>query len=204
VILRPCIAHLPRNLRGREGVQAARKLARLSLERCASRLGLEAQALSFPRDAERAPQPMDHAGQRWHWSTTNTKGLVAGLLGPTPLAVDAEWLGRPRQAALAAYLPGAEVRALGLPAGHAELALWSAKEAVIKLTGIGMAAMGRTALKEVLGQERLLFSLDGRTYQVLQNWQPEHVISVACGLLDSLESIQLEVDALSQQELPQA
>lgn len=197
MILQPCLAPLPMGMRGRSGVEHARRQARLALDACSRKLGLEAHSLSFPRDPERAPLPMQVSGELWHWSTTNTTGLAAALIGPTPLAIDAEWLGRERTEALDAYLPGREVRALGLPKRRGQLALWSAKEAVIKLTGIGMAAMGRTQLELLLAPGRLAISLDGKLYQVLQSWRPEHVLSVACASERELR-LELEFSTLGQ------
>ena len=77
-------------------VEEARRLGRRALEE-ASRLARLSAPTEFPRDAERAPLPFEDErapGRLWHWSTTNTRGLVAAAVAPAPIGIDAEWLDR--------------------------------------------------------------------------------------------------------------
>ena len=194
--LYPSLAHLasgPAAPRARAGVELARERAQQALELCAERLGLKALALDFPRDAERAPLPMQMDGKSWHWSTTHTEGLAAALLGPLPLGIDAEWLQRPRQAAVGEYFSKHELALLQLPAERAALALWSAKEAVLKLSGIGMAGMGRTTLESCDPGGRMRLRLDDRLHLVRQSWLPEHVLSCAISLSPSIQDFEIEL-----------
>lgn len=195
----------PPTPRGRAGVELARQRAQQALEASAQRAGLADLALEFPRDAERAPLPMRRGGESWYWSTTHTHGLAAGMIGNRPLGIDAEWLARPRQEALGEYLSQAELEAMQLPGAHAALALWSAKEAVLKLSGIGMAAMGRTTLVSRSAGGRLWLRLDGRLHLVRQSWLEEHVLSLAIQPTPEFQDFELELcflEAVQEQPTP--
>ncbi len=188
VMLYPVVARVPRGLVGREGVQRARTLGRASLDYSSKLTRLGTSAVDYPRDRERAPAPFEHGGTTWHWSTTNTPGLAGGVVAPLRVSIDAEWLDRPRLEATLEYFAADELeplRDIGLDARRAALSLWSAKEAVIKLTGIGMAGMGRARLERVLAPEngapsRLAVAFEGERFCVHQRWNGEHVVSIAC------------------------
>lgn len=182
MILHPVAAFGALELHGREKVRVARALGRAALRRSARlmKLELEDEEEAFPRDAERAPLSFERAGRTWCWSTTNTRGLSCAIVAPTRVGIDAEWLGRPRLGAALRYLPASELGAMGLEPRRAAFALWSAKEAVLKLTGLGMSGMGRTELVRVAGAGRATLELDDEVWEVRQVWESEHVISIAC------------------------
>lgn len=196
MILHPVAAFGPMDLRGRDKVRSGRELGRAALLRSARlmRLELDAEEDPFERDPERAPLAFERAGRTWCWSTTNTTGLSCAVVAPTRVGIDAEWLGRPRLGAALRYLPANELGAMGLEARRAAFALWSAKEAVLKLTGLGMAGMGRTRLVRAPGPGRATLELDDDLWQVRQLWEAEHVISIAC----AEPEFTLELDHLAQ------
>jgi len=180
VILHPVLARLERGSRGRRGVDEARRLGRAALE-VSSRLARRPPVVgdAFPRDAERAPLAARTNGTTWHWSTTNTTGLAAAVVAPVRVGIDAEWLDRPRIEAPLDYFEETERALLGLDERCGVLALWSAKEAVLKLTGIGMAGMGRVRLLAAPTGNRLSLAFDGEAYEVVLLWEGEHVIALA-------------------------
>jgi hypothetical protein len=185
MILHPVVGRVPRGLSGRAGVQEARRIGKLALEESARLARFEGEA-RFPRDAERAPVAVrPPGGATWHWSTTNTPGLAAGVVAPARVGVDAEWLDRPRIEAALEYFDAEELALLDRDERTGVLGLWSAKEAILKLTGVGMAGMGRVRLEGVLPRDgakddRLVLSFRDEVLQVAQLWQGEHVLSVAC------------------------
>ncbi|MEW6074296.1 MAG: 4'-phosphopantetheinyl transferase superfamily protein, partial [Planctomycetota bacterium] len=130
------------------------------------------------RDERGAPRPS--AG--WHWTNTNTRGLAAALVAPVPVGIDAEWAHRPRFEAARARFdrddPGELARAGGRDREHV-LLLWTAKEAVLKLTRAGIADLGRTSLTAVLGGERLRLESRGEEYEVRALRWNAHLIAVA-------------------------
>lgn len=182
MILHPVAAFGGHSLRGAEKVRMGRDLGRAALVRSARLMKLELAEVEepFPRDAERAPLPIQHQGHTWRWSTTNTHGLSCAIVAPTRVGIDAEWLGRPRLGAALKYLPARELGATGLEPRCAAFALWSAKEAVLKLTGLGISGMGRARLVRVTAPGCLSVELDEELWVVRQLWEQNHVISVAC------------------------
>ena len=186
MILHPVLARIPRGLRGKKGVEAGRQLGRAALE-YSTRQAKRPEELSrgtdpYPRDEERAPLPSHPArpGEpTWHWSTTNTTGLAAAIVAPCRVGIDAEWLDRPRIEAALEYFDAAERERLGLDERRGVLALWSAKEALLKLTGDGMSGMGRARLVDVLAPDRLRLALDGSEHEVALLFEGEHVLALA-------------------------
>ena len=191
MILRAVLAARPTAPRGRAGVEEARRLGRAALEESARVSGFELPAGTppFPRDAERAPLPIQRTDGHGplYWSTTNTTGLVVALVAPVPVGVDAEWLGRPRSEAVVAYVPEGERQRTGLATPLAAFAIWSAREAVVKCAGIGMAAMGDVALVDAPSAGPWSMRLGSALYHVRQLRDERHVVSVAARSTFELE-----------------
>lgn len=103
---------------------------------------------AWPHDAAGAPAPQ----RAWHASWSDTTGLVAALVAPLPVALDVEWRHRPRwQAARERFSESGELARLApVAAGgneqEAVLALWTAKEALLKLARTGLADLARCPL----------------------------------------------------------
>lgn len=186
--LHPVISARDPRLVGRAGVQDGRRLGRRCLERSARLVGAphppptsgdspEPDRLpEFPRDSAGAPLPYHD----WHWSTTNTRGLAGGLVAPCPVALDAEWLKRPRLGAVRSYF---DPRELALVAGFgapAALVLWTAKEVVLKLTGVGLAGLPDCELISAEAPHALVVGFRGRRQRVHSMVAHEHVLAFAC------------------------
>lgn len=160
---------------GRAAVQAARRVAAAALEASARRAGALVRA--FARDADGAPL----AAGGWHWSLSNTKGLVAALVAPAPVGIDVEPLARPRLDAARRRLDELDPGALGRLGGDraAVLLLWTATEAVLKAARVGIAGLARCRLVERVAADRLSMSLDGATFDVRLRRVGAHVAAVA-------------------------
>ncbi len=111
----------------------------------ASTLGIDDSRLRIARDPRGKPQLVE-GGRDWHFSLSHSHGhaLLAVLEG-CPVGVDLEWP-RPRSHLLALasrYFTGGEAATLaGLDASERVVAfyqLWTAKEAVLKASGLGLA-----------------------------------------------------------------
>ncbi|HED66797.1 MAG TPA: 4-phosphopantetheinyl transferase family protein [Planctomycetes bacterium] len=180
MIVYPVCARVPSGLRGRRGVDEARRLGHEALElsaRLARRPPVE--GASFPRDDERAPLPVRTGRCTWHFSTTNTRGLAAAVVAPFRIGIDAEWLDRPRIEAPLAYFDARERARLGLDERRGVIALWSAKEAVLKQVGVGIAGMGRVRLESAAPGHRLRLAFDGERFDVRLFFRGDHVLSIA-------------------------
>jgi len=147
---------------GREGVAAVRERQRAALVEAGRRAGAPALA-ELPRDADGAPVPF---ADGWRWTAANTRGAAVGAVARAPLGVDVESLTRPRVPAPGEFAGVDELihapihapidratdragdRAINRAGDDADrwttertLALWCAKEAVLKLTGVGIAEL---------------------------------------------------------------
>ena len=180
MILHPVLARVPRGRHGRAGVEASRALAQRALDHAASLARPEGERTLLAMDTERAPLPSSAGGTTWHWSRTNTTGLVAALVSSVPVGIDAEWLDRPRIEAALEYFDESERAALGLDERRGVLALWCAKEAVLKETRIGLAGMARVRLLAADG-DRLTLGFDQERHCVRLLWEGEHVLAISSG-----------------------
>ena len=175
------LATVPPELRGRAQANEGRRLGALALARSARKARLTGAPKTFPRDEEGVPTSFaDAKGTTWHWSTTNTRGRVGGVVAPTPVALDAEWRGRSRLDAVRGSSAPDEMQKLeGFPEPR-ELVLWTAKEAVLKVARVGLAGLSKTSLFAVLSRDRLVLSYEEKRYAVRTFVLEEHVIAIAC------------------------
>ena len=174
--------HLP-DLRGQAGLDRLRRLSRLALADAIERVGaktslVQTSALGAPR-----------ASNGWYISKTHTKGLAAAAVCSTPIGIDGEWIGRPRLRAARESAQAAELSLLGTaPSSEAEslVLLWTGKEAVLKRAGLGLTGISRCRLIDNLGDDRLLFELDGESYGVHAHRIGEYWLSVSSSSEPSL------------------
>ncbi len=194
MILRPVVARFATSLTGAETVVEGRRCGKHVLARAAAEAG--ATDWIPARDEKGAPRPTDG----WHWTNTNTRGLAAALVAPLPIGIDAEWMHRPRVEAARRRFDrddASELDRIGGRNRECVLRLWTAKEAVLKLTRIGIADLGRTPLTAVLDGERLRLTNRGDEYEVCVRPWGEHLVAVAYPAATSptIELVPLEIPA---------
>lgn len=166
----------------RKRVDSQKRAAREALGLAAERQGLTFGAL--PRDEHGAPQAVNGH----HWSITHTSDYVGGAAAPWPLGIDIERVreASPEVVAEAASEAELEVvrRLFGETEPEAFSRLWSAKEALLKLTGEGLCGLSKVTLSPSSDLERRpgLWLRHGQGEQfVHQLRHGEHFASVACG-----------------------
>jgi hypothetical protein len=166
-------------LAGREGVRALRARQAEAL-RAAARAAGAPVPRAFPRDARSAPLPF---AQGWSWSAANTRGAALAAVAEAPLRVDVEALARPRVAPAAAFAGPAELALHPRWSAPLALALWAAKEAALKLAGVGVAELFACRLAAPPGgdePDELVLEHRGRRLRVLLLRAEGFLLALAC------------------------
>ena len=182
LVLAPTPADLPRS----RHVAAAREASLRALAASARLAGVEPRA----PDTDEAGAPLPWGA--WHWSLAHTRGLALALVAPGPAGVDVERLDRARVADLTDRIVSPAERALLddlLPATL--LRVWTAKEAVLKRAGVGLAELDDCRLAGPLGvlsgEGEAVVRHRGAVHRVLQ-WHVDaagdgsatHVVAACC------------------------
>lgn len=181
VILR--VPQLDRDLRGSKKVQALSRLARQALARSCSRSGLRLE--SFPKDDRGAPLPVDGI----HWSVSHKSDVVGGVAAPLPVGFDLETV-RPVNEALMTKI--AEKDEWRLAGGHQPalfFRFWTAKEAVLKAVGKGIAGLTRCRVREVVDERCMILTFDEQRWSVEQVWFGRHLAALTSHQLNVVWTI---------------
>ena len=177
---------VPGHLAGRLGVLAQRAAGRRALSRALSRtLGEGApDARDLSRTDDGAPAALEHGGSAWHWSVAHTAcpsgGLAVAAVARTPVGVDVESLDRPRIAPAEAFADAGELELLSPRDDLATLRLWTAKEALVKRAGCGIAELRDCRLERV-SPRAMVLRHRGRRRRVIHHLWGRHVVAVAGG-----------------------
>jgi phosphopantetheinyl transferase len=145
----------------RERVALASERAREALSASARLSGAALGELE--KDARDAPLPSNG----WHWSIAHAGPCVAGVVCRQPVGVDLEPLAERRPELVAAVLSAGE-RELLAPFGRGGFVRgWTAKEAVLKKLGVGLAELSRCRIVAVDATQGVLELMhDGRGHRV--------------------------------------
>lgn len=167
----PLPTRLPRPQRFRTARAAVAMALRASADLAGAPHALPCE--DWPRLPSGAPAPV----HGWHAAFADTTGLVVAAVAPVALGLDAEWLARPRwEAARARFEASGELARLGGDARADVLALWCAKEALLKRAGVGLADLGRCPLVRRAG-DVLHLAHAGDTHAVALRRTPTHVLA---------------------------
>ena len=166
-------------LKGRGRVVALSRLARQALEICSEKGRLQLGKLI--KDANGAPMPFDGH----YWSLTHKPKYVGAVISLQKTGIDIE-----------------EVRTISSPmfkrvAGDGEWRLgesrsdmlffrfWTAKEAVLKAEGVGMAGLSNCVVKQLWDQRHLEIAYQDKRYLIEQVYFNGHIAAVVKNRLDS-------------------
>lgn len=176
-IIHPVILPVPDDARDISPYRRVRLLsrhAREALRRSAERLQVELGPLE--KDPRGAPLPF----QGYFWSLTHKPDYVGGVLAPSPVGLDLEKI-RPCSKALFRKTASEEEWALAEGGEREQIFFryWTAKEAVLKTGGEGIAGLSRCRVRKVLDDDHLLVDYGGVTWPVEQIFFDGHVASAA-------------------------
>ena len=161
-----------RRLSGREKVAALSCLARAALRASADRAGMALGQLA--QDEEGVPLP---AGDR-AWSVSHKPGYVAAVAGRGAAGIDIEEL-RPRRKEIFPLVASeAEWTLFGGTSWDSLYRCWTAKEAVVKSTGTGLAGLKSCRVLDVPDGTRITLSFQGREYHIAQLRHDNHIVAV--------------------------
>ena len=182
-------------LSGREKVEALSDCARQALRMSAARAGVVLGELQ--KDGDDIPLPFGG----YHWSVSHKPKYVAAVIGRGRIGIDIEEI-EPRRENIFGYVASEEEwRLFGGKSWDSLYRCWTAKEAVVKSTGTGLAGLKSCRVDNVQDDAGISLSFEGRLYSVAQMRLDGHIVSVLKG--DSLvEWVVLDRPATQGSTLP--
>ncbi len=159
-------------VRAAQRVAASSAAARLALQRAREIAGLAPFVLSF--DERGAPIEVDG----WHVSLAHTRELALAALSRSKVGIDLERFDAPRIARLTRVF-GEEELARLVSRDALELAkLWTAKEAVLKLAGVGLLELSLVELESIERDGAFVLRHGELRRRVVHDVRDEHVIAL--------------------------
>ena len=160
-------------LHGRNRMEAQRRRAREALVRSCNASGIPCGP--FEKDARNVPRPF--AGGYW-WSVSHKRRYVAAVVSATPIGIDLEEI-MPRHNSLFGRLAEEwEWQLAGDREWETFFRYWTAKEAVLKATGVGLRHLQHTRIQRVVDADRLVVQYGGRLWPVHQYRFHNHIVSL--------------------------
>lgn len=171
----PVIMPVPQSdrlLKGREKVLALSRLARVALARSCEKSGLCLNAL--PKNDQGVPLPLDGV----YWSVSHKSDVVGGVAASLPVGMDLETIRPVREALLAKVACGDEWRLIRGNRQRNFFRFWTAKEAVLKAVGKGMAGLSRCRVEAIVDDTRMTLVYDDIRWPVIHFWFDGHVAAL--------------------------
>ena len=165
-------------LSGRHKVTALSDCARQALRLSAERAGVVLGELQ--KDGDDIPLPFGG----YHWSVSHKPKYVAAVIGQSRMGIDVEEIEPRKEAIFSHVADDEEWRLFGGKSWDSLYRCWTAKEAVVKSTGTGLAGLKSCRVADVQDDANVSLSFEGRLYRVAQMRVDGHIVSVLMG--DSL------------------
>jgi 4'-phosphopantetheinyl transferase len=173
-IIYPVILKVPpesRDLTGRDQTVYLRGYARQAVAASARQSGIDLPALE--KGASGAPVVKNGV----YWSLAHKPEYVAGVAARAPVGIDIEKI-RPVRAALFYRITDEQERRLAQFSDEMFYRFWTAKEAVLKVTGLGLAGLSRCKITDICSAVELVVVCDGIKWRVAQWLYDNHLISI--------------------------
>lgn len=172
-VIHPVPPH-PASISGKEKVAWIRDASREALKICAYRMGIKLKELK--KNSKGAPVPFDGT----YWSVSHKPLFAAAVLGKYSMGIDIEEI-KPRSSdAVFKKVISEEEQSFcednNKP--HYFFRVWTAKEAVLKAEGIGIAGLSKCGVVNVPDDSSMLLNYEGKPYHVVQTFFKKHIASV--------------------------
>jgi len=172
-------------VRGREKIKLMRDASREALRICAYLGGVKLGTLK--KDQNGAPRPFSGI----HWSVSHTSLFAAASLAKCPTGVDIEKIKPRSEGVMNKVISSKEMAHNSEDVTHFFFRVWTAKEAVLKAEGIGLAGLAKCLVTCVPDKFTMLMDYEGRAYKVSQVFLDGHAASVVTGGEEPVEWVVL-------------
>ena len=173
--IHPVVLPVPsavRELKGVDKTKALSSLARKALQLSAGQLGVDIGALE--KDENGAPLPSNGL----YWSLSHCNTCTAAVAAPAPIGIDVEKIA-PHPPELVSEVADASEWAIG---GEITPLLffsyWTAKEAVLKATGVGLAGLAECRVTHMSNSGAIVQYLDRSWPVIFSTGMAAHVIAI--------------------------
>lgn len=161
--------------RSPDQVEVQREYARIALRHAANLSGAPTDGWS--KDEHDVPLP----NTGFFWSVSHKRRFAAGVVADAPVGIDIEHVvERPRRLHDALALKS-EWDIMPDESWESFFKLWTAKEAVLKANGTGIADLLRCQLTSLDDSRRMTLFYKDRSWQTEHFFHHEHVAAVTCG-----------------------
>jgi 4'-phosphopantetheinyl transferase len=158
----------------RERVAFLSRQARQALKISAQKSGIQ---IGDPvKDDNGVPRPVDGI----HWSISHKTRYVCGVAAPAPIGIDIERVRDFSEGLFQKTAVKREWTLADMETGSvtAFFRFWTAKEAVLKATGIGIKDLLKCRVHQILDDHHLLIKYDGRDWLIEHFFFEDHVASI--------------------------
>lgn len=139
----------------------------------------------FEKDLSGIPKPYNGI----HWSITHKPDYVAGVVSNEPVGIDIERIKPVSDTMFKKLVHDDEKMQFDCLGNHINenilfFRLFTAKESVLKKTGIGIKGLSRIKICSVIDKTHLIVKFEGENYLVEHFYLDDHIVSVTKDLFD--------------------
>ena len=181
------------HLRGRARLQAQSQRSREALA-----LSCEASGVSLgPLEKGDRNAPLPFHGT--FWSISHKSRFVAAVVGPAPIGIDIEEI-TPRTDGLPDHIAAQDEWALADRRWETFFRFWTAKEAVLKAAGVGLADLKKARIHAIPDADNLIVDYASKRWTVRHFRFQNHIVSLTHDGHEIAWTLVLEPHALDDPE----
>jgi 4'-phosphopantetheinyl transferase len=174
----PVILSVPsekQQLKGREKVLFLSQYARFAAERSAKKNGIS--LAGFTKNEQGMPLP----SMGYYWSISHKPEYVAGVVSVKKIGIDIEKI-RPYSTGLEKKVADEKEWSLyQLDRSELLFRYWTAKEAVLKIAGIGLAGLSSCKIKKNTSENHMIVLFQNHEYHIEHIKFDNHVAAITAG-----------------------